>query len=191
MNWADPYCYPGTTVLRNMLSITDRDQLDLIERRMGTQRMSEGAPIGSFDLVHLQAIHRHLFQDIYDWAGEIRTVEIAKDGHQFQFCRFIETGMTDIHRRLSMADFLRNLSVEQFAAAAGEIVGDVNYVHPFRDGNGRTQLIYLQQLAEQAGHRLEISHFDALRWISASRSAHGADYGPMIGEIVRIIRMST
>jgi cell filamentation protein len=104
-------------------------------------------PSGAFDLAHLRAIHRHLFQDIYEWAGELRTVEINKGGHQFQFRRYIETGMADVHRRLVQGSFLRDLSVPEFAQQAAVIVGDVNYVHPFREGNGRTHAQYLKQLA--------------------------------------------
>ncbi len=139
----DPYVYAGTTVLKNRLDITDADELDLMERRLVRVRLEEGVPGGEFDLAHLRAIHRHLFQDMYDWAGEIRTVEIAKGGHQFQFRQYIATGMRDVHRRLEERDFLRGLRRRDFAAAAGPIIGDVNYVHPFREGNGRTQLLYL------------------------------------------------
>jgi cell filamentation protein len=183
----DPYLYPGTTVLRNRLRITDADQLDYRERELVAQRIAEGAPTGGFDLAHLRAIHHHLFQDVYDWAGELRTVEIAKGGHQFQFRRFIETGMADVYRRLEAADFLRGLSADAFAQAAGPIIGDVNYVHPFREGNGRTQLQYLEQLAAQAGHPIDLTRIAPERWLDASRASHGGDYGPMAAEIGRAL----
>lgn len=96
----DPYLYAGTNVFRNKLEIKSSEELDAQERRFVTARAVQGAPKGNFDLDHLRAIHRHLFQDIYDWAGKLRTVEISKDGHQFQFRRYIETGMGDVHRRL-------------------------------------------------------------------------------------------
>ena len=144
--------YPGSAILRNKLGITDADKLDIIERRFVSQRAAEGIPTGRFDLAHLQAIHGHLFQDVYDWAGQLRTVEISKGGHQFQFRQYIETGMADVHNRLEKTRFLRNLSQDEFAKAAGGIIGDGNYVHPFREGNGRTQLFYLEQLAERASH---------------------------------------
>lgn len=128
-----------------------------------------------------------MFQDIYEWAGQIRTVEIAKGGSQFQFLRYIETGMEDVHRRLLSADFLRGLSAAEFAAQAGAIMGDVNYVHPFRDGNGRTQLQYLKQLGEQAGYPIDLTRLDPGQWIEASRSAHNGEYGPMGAEIERAI----
>lgn len=152
---------------------------------MVTQRIAEGVPQGNFDLPHLQAIHRQLFQDIYDWAGEIRTVEISKDGHQFQFRRFIETGMGDIHRRLAGANFLRGVTRPEFVKAIGKIMGDVNYVHPFREGNGRAQLLYLEQLADLAGHPLDLRRIDPQRWLAASRAAHGGNYGPISAEIDR------
>lgn len=75
---ADPYLYPGTTVLRNKLGLRDAAVLDRAERNLVRLRHREGVPRGAFDLEHLRAIHRHLFQDLYDWAGELRTVEVAK-----------------------------------------------------------------------------------------------------------------
>jgi cell filamentation protein len=187
MTGLDPYLYPGSAVLRNKLDLHDADALDVMERRLVTARIIEGVPSGRFDLVHLRAIHRHLFQDVYEWAGEVRTVEIAKGGHQFQFRQYIETGMADVHRRLVSAGYLHDLSREDFADAAGKILGDVNYIHPFREGNGRTQLLYLEQLAEQAGHPVDLSRIDPARWVEASRAAHNADYGLMAEEIGRCI----
>ena len=147
----DPYVYPGTKTLRNRLGIINDKELHAIERRLVADRISEGAPSGSFDLAHLQAIHRHLLQDVYDWAGELRTVEISKGGHQFQFRQYIQTGMADVHRRLRTADFLKGLSAAEFAREAAVIIGDINYVHPFREGNGRTQMQYLSSSPPRRG----------------------------------------
>jgi cell filamentation protein len=183
----DPYTYSGGDVLRNRFAITDAAALESVERRLVVQRVREGVPAGRFDLAHLRAIHRHLFQDIYDWAGELRTVEITKGGHSFQFRRFIETGMADVSHRLAQADYLRGLSAADFAARAGEIMGDVNYVHPFRDGNGRTQLQYLKQLAQQAGHPIDLARLDPAGWLEASRAAQNADYAPMGAQIGRAL----
>lgn len=179
----DPYVYPGTTVLRNKLGITDAAELDQVERSLVLTRLEDGPPAGGFDLSHLQAIHRHLFQDIYDWAGELRTVEIAKGGNHFQLRRFIETGMADVHGRLVKADFLHGLNRADFAGEAAKIIGDVNYVHPFREGNGRAQLEYLRQLGGQAGHKLDPKRLDPKLWIEASRAAHDGDYSPMRQQI--------
>lgn len=187
MSQDDPYTYPDSTVLRNKLGISDPTRLDRMERLLVTQRTTEGIPRGRFGLAHLCAIHRHLFQDIYDWAGELRMVEIAKGGHQFQFRRFIATGMQDVRRRLVRTTFPRGLNHEDFANAAARIMGDVNYVHPFREGNGRTQLYYLEQLAEHAGHPVVLARMEPRSWLAASRASHDGDYQPMAAEIVRIL----
>lgn len=171
------YCYPPDyRVLINKLNIRDADVLDYYEREFVTARIDVGVPIGNFDLSHLRAIHRHLFQDVYDWAGELRTVEIFKSGSQFQFLRYIQTGMADVHRRIVEQNYLRGLSPQAFALTAGEIMGDVNYVHPFREGNGRTQLLYLKQLAEQAGHPIDLARLDKAAWMNACRAAHIGEY---------------
>ena len=175
----DPYVYPGTSILKNRFGLTNAVDLDRVERLQTANRSLEAIPRGSFDLAHLRAIHRHLFQDVYDWAGELRTVEISKGSQQFQFRQYIQTGMADVHRRLVRTRFLDGLSTPDFAEQAAVIVGDINYIHPFREGNGRTQLHYLKQLAQQAGHRLDLARIEGDRWIEASISSHETEYGPM------------
>jgi cell filamentation protein len=150
--------------------------------------LKHGPPRGRFDLRHLCAIHRHLFQDVYDWAGQLRTVELAKGGNHFQPAPYIGTGMANIHNRLVREDFLRGLSIADFAHQAGTIIGDVNYVHPFREGNGRTQLEYLRQLGRQAGHPIDPQQLEPKAWIEASRAAHEGDYGPMAAQIRNFMR---
>lgn len=186
MSERDPYLFPAIDVLRNKLGITDAGELDMVERRLVTQRIRQGAPNGMFDLKHLQAIHRHLFQDVYEWAGQVRTVEISKGESQFQFRQYIETGMADVFRRLRNAHFLRRRDIAAFAKGAGQVMGDINYVHPFREGNGRVQLQYLKQLGAQAGYNIRLDRISREAWMEASVSAHRADYGPMTMEIVRV-----
>jgi cell filamentation protein len=188
----DPYLIPGTSILQNKLGLKNRELLDNAERAFTTQRASEGAPTDNFDIAHLKAIHKHLFQDIYSWAGELRSVEISKEGNRFQFRKYIEAGMSDIHKRIIAAKYFRRSTIHEFAEAVGPIIGDLNYCHPFREGNGRTQLIYLQQLAKRAGHSLDIRHIDPATWIEASKAAHGTDYRPMTDAILSaLIKSST
>ncbi|KPF66435.1 cell division protein [Bosea sp. AAP35] len=175
----EAYCYPPDfVVLKNKLNLRDAELLDRFERRAASQRAAQGIPFGAFDLAHLRAIHRHLFQDVYDWAGELRTVEIAKGGNQFQFRQYITTGMADIHRRIVAAAYLKGLSARAFADKAGEVIGDLNYVHPFREGNGRTQALYLEALARQAGHPIDLTRLVRESWMEASKAAHAGRYGP-------------
>ena len=103
---SDPYTYPGTDVLRNLLDIRDLQQLAAFEANATTARLIEldAAPIeGRFDIAHLQAIHRHIFQDVYPWAGEFRTVNISKGGHLFGVAAFIEPALQGVLRKLPAA----------------------------------------------------------------------------------------
>jgi cell filamentation protein len=181
------YFYAGTDVLQNRFSITDADELERMERFIVEQRIAEGCPLGTFDLDHLRAIHYHLFQDVYEWAGELRTVSMVKGDSSFIPHDRIEMGMADVHRRLVNANFLRELDAWAFAAKAGEIIGDVNHVHPFREGNGRTQLQYLQLLAEQAGHSIDLTRFERDAWIKASIESNAKSCGLMIDHIHQAI----
>ena len=174
------YCYPPDyTVLRNKLNLTDAAELDYFEREFVIHRATQDLPTGDFDLAHLRAIHRHLFQDVYDWAGEIRTVEIVKGETQFQVTRCIEMGIADVHRRIVKQDYLRELSSEEFAGRAAEIIGDINHAHPFREGNGRTQLFFYKLLGKRAGHDVDLKRLKHSEWMDASRAAHLGDYNPM------------
>lgn len=173
------YKYPGGEVFRNKLGVRDASALEKAERRLVVIRIREGAPLGDFDLAHLKAIHHHLFQDIYDWAGEVRRVDMAKGGQWFMPKDRLESGMADIHRRLIEQNKLQSLSADEFAAKAGVLLGDVNYLHPFREGNGRTQTQYLKQLAVQAEHKLDLRRMKREAWLDASRRAHDGDYGSM------------
>lgn len=166
------YTYPGTRVLRNKLDIRDGAELARIEARLVENRIEQGIPSGRFDQQHLSAIHGHLFQDVYDWAGQFRQVDIAKGDDWFHPHECLATGMADIHKRLREQDFLRGLSQETFAREAAEYIGDVNRLHPFREGNGRTQLQYLKQLGAQAGHPVDLTRFQRHAWIQASIEAN-------------------
>ena len=183
---SDPvYCYPPHhTVLKNKLGLRDADELDRIERRLVTQRTREGIPSGDFDLRHLQKIHHHLFQDIYSWAGEIRTVEISKGQSQFQFRQYIETGMANVHKRIVHQNFLQGLDSDEFAQKAGQIMSDVNFVHPFREGNGRTQLQYLGQLVQRARHQIDLKRIQPAQWMEASQVSNAGDHR-LISQAIR------
>lgn len=173
------YKYPGSEVFRNKLNVRDGAVLDKAERRLVAIRIRQGTPAGDFELAHLKAIHRHLFQDLYEWAGELRQVDIAKGGHWFMPKDRLESGMADIHRRVLLQAKLAGLSGDEFATQAGIIIGDLNHLHPFREGNGRTQTQYLKQLAAQAGHLLDLRRMRRDEWMDASRQAHQGSYEGM------------
>jgi len=175
----DPYVYPDSDVLRNLPGIRDQTALDKFERVAVALRVEQGVPTGRFDLNHLKAIHHHLFQDVYPWAGEIRSVRMSKGDSAFLPARFIETGMRDVHARVQSRNHLRELDRQTFVKEVATIIGDLNHIHPFREGNGRTQMHYLLQLANQAGHPLDVRRIQPDRWINASVTANRGDYSGM------------
>jgi cell filamentation protein len=174
------YCYPPNfNVLRNKFGIRDAVELAKTEREYTSWRIRQGCPTGSFDLNHLRAIHNHIFQDVYDWAGGVRTLELSKGGSVFMPRQFIENGMSDVQKRVRKADYFRGSTPKDFSERAGEIIGDINHVHPFREGNGRTQLQYLSQLAEKAGHSIDLRKIEPKPWVKASIEANHGRYADM------------
>jgi cell filamentation protein len=159
----DHYIYPGTTVLRNKANLQSQSALDAFEADATAVRMLEllEQPIeGCFDFVHLCGIHRHLFQDVYEWAGQIRTVDISREGSRFAHVSRIETYLGDVLDRLPAENWLRGFPPEVFLTRLALYMGEINATHPFRDGNGRTQRVFCALLAEQAGYFIDFELVD-------------------------------
>jgi cell filamentation protein len=177
----DPYADPVTGVLRNKLGLDTAEELAAAEREI-TQAaliLLRESPAGTtYDLPYLCAIHRRIFGDIYEWAGQIRTVSIAK-GSPFCLPQFIESASADIFRALSGENFLRYLERGTFIDRLTFYLGEVNAVHPFREGNGRTQRAFFEQLTRGAGFTLDWQHLEAARNIEASAAIMRGDAEPM------------
>lgn len=150
---------PKTGILRNLADITDPDDLQFFESGAVAKRIQElyEKPIRIKGVDSLLSIHRHLFQDVYTWAGKRRKVEISKAGKQFfptthfdNAFRFIDTLISD-YRSISKGDNL------QVAEKLAEILDNVNYLHPFREGNGRAQREFLRLLALEKGLTLNLN----------------------------------
>lgn len=177
----DPYVYSDTDVLRNVRDIRNGDELEELEARLTFLRGLQLAfdPIaGEYDLAHLQAFHRYLFAGLYEWAGELRTVVLAKTD---LFClpEHIESYGAEIFGKLAAEDRLRDLDRELFIDRLAHYLGDVNALHPFREGNGRAQRSFFAQLAEDAGYRLDWQLVDPQRNVDASVAAMQGDEVPM------------
>jgi cell filamentation protein len=134
----DPYCYKGTTVLRNRLALREQEALEAFEAEATAQRFAEPLPIGRFGVTHYQAMHKHLFGDVFPWAGKFRTVRIAKAGCMFCYPEHIKSEMARVFGSLKSKDWLRGLPTADFAREVAHFLAELNAIHPFRDGNGRT-----------------------------------------------------
>lgn len=177
------YCYPNTHVLKNKLNIHDSDRLHDAERKLTSVRLHELADTDTaqpaFDARHLKAIHRHIFQDIYGWAGEFRTVDIAKGN---MFCRviFIEDQLDYVFRQLRRENYLENVKdTSEMGERLGYYLAEINAVHPFREGNGRTQREFIRQLAEHNGYHLDYSKIPDGALLQASIKSFQQDYTDM------------
>ena len=136
---SDPYLDPVTGVLKNRLDIADESTLEQTEAALVATRsyeLAQSPPKGRFDLAHIQAIHKYLFSDLYEWAGQLRTVDISKGGNQFAFHGRIESAAATIFQQLAKEDHLIGLGPEAFSDRAAYYLGELNALHPFREGNG-------------------------------------------------------
>ena len=175
----DPYSYRGTACLKNRLGLRDPDTLQAFELEMSTLRADEPLPAGRFGPPHYRRIHRHLFQDVYRWAGRYRTIATSKGGNLFCRPQFIEREMTRLFDRLKSADFLLGSSRDVFIRSVAEFISDLNAIHPFREGNGRSQLAFLHLLALRAGHPLEIERIKPAIFLAAMIRSFDGDINPL------------
>jgi len=149
------YCYPKTNVLKNKLDIRNVEELRTVERELSMARyfsLESKGVTGDFSLQHLKSIHKYLFQDIYEWAGTIRTVDIAK-GTIFCLVQFIEPQFEIIFQWLAERNFLSEIKdKEEMSEQLAYLLGELNMIHPFREGNGRTQRMYIEQICKNNGY---------------------------------------
>lgn len=186
----DPYVYPDTTVLKNLRGLRDQSLLNAFEMDMTTRRLSELAqrPIrGMFDIVHIESIHNHIFRDVYEWAGKFRTVNIARSG-QFYFCfpQQIVPSLGTLLGELNREHNLAGSGREEFCNRAAYFMGELNAIHPFRDGNGRTQREFIRQLLRACGFSIEWSRVTREQMYEASNASFkSADHGGLAQVLLR------
>lgn len=174
----ETYRYPGTDVLRNKAEITDVNELDAYEGELSTLRsieILENPLAGQFDLALLQRIHFALFQDIYDWAGKIRTVDISCGNSRFANVRFIESAANEIFNKLARENWLKGLDAGHLSKRLAHYLSEINALHPFREGNGRVQRIFISHLSQAAGYQLDYSDLEQEQIYQAMELAFNGD----------------
>jgi cell filamentation protein len=178
---ADPYCDPESGVLVNRFGLVTQAELERVERDLTSfalLRLRDRSLPGDYDLTHLQGFHRAIFGDIYPWAGQIRKVAISK-GNLFCLPQFIEPSAAAIFGSLHGERNLRGLVRSTFLDRLAHYLGEVNALHPFREGNGRAQRAFFDQLARDAGYSLDWRRLDAQRNIDASIAAMNGNEAPL------------
>lgn len=181
------YFVDGEIILPNKLGVYDAEDLKKAEEEIVTARMAEltNKPIhDEIDFDMLQNIHKKLFSDIYDFAGKIRTVRIAKGDSVFCYPEFIDAQRQKIFALLKDQNYLKGLEVEAFVRQFAVLTGELIALHPFREGNGRAIRFFLKLLAEQAGWYIAYEDIDASELLDADIKSFNGDPVPLM----RLIR---
>ena len=177
----DYYCYPDSAVLKNKLGIKDDKKLIEAERKISAYKLIEleHNPIpGELNFEYLRKIHRYLFEDIYEWAGENRTVDISR-GDIFCMHEPIDVCMNQVMNELKEEGFLNSLDEADVIKRLAYYIGEMNTIHPFREGNGRTQRAFIRELAARNGVRLVFDKITPKEMIEASKKTFHHDYEMM------------
>lgn len=161
-NPTDPYIDPETGILRNRVGARTQAELDEAEADLGFARLNrylETRPVrGTGDLEELRGIHRYLLEDVYDWAGEIRVVDLRKNipgADPFMPVSLIQRGAGFVAEELRADRMLAGMSRDRFVDRLAHHYDQVNHLHPFREGNGRTQRVFWSRVAIDAGWQLD------------------------------------
>jgi cell filamentation protein len=162
-----PYCYPGTDVLRNKEDIRDGEELERFERVASARRLETLPHDLAITVDGFREIHRYMLQDVYDWAGEYRGVDTGRTG-PFCLARFISHNMDARFAAINAENNLRGLAQREFAERAAEHMCELNAIHCFLDGNGRALRAFLQLLAAQAGHEIDLARIEPTAWNAAA-----------------------
>lgn len=156
-------CYPGTTVLVNKLGLKDQallDKAEIVSVSLRAMEIEENPDSSPFTFEYYRSIHHHLFGDIYDWAGELRKTDISKKGTVFYPAEQLERLGRMKFERLQQMNELRGLGKSEFVEQISNLYHELNMLHPFREGNGRTQRLFFTLLVRRAGYNIDFSNCD-------------------------------
>ncbi|WP_449555004.1 putative adenosine monophosphate-protein transferase Fic [Lelliottia amnigena] len=172
----DPYLYPGLNVMRNKLNIRQAERLAQASYELTALRAAT-LPLGppARGLPHLGAIHHHLYQDIFDWAGDIREVDIYQGDTRFCHFAYIEKEGNSLMQDLEEECYLVGLEKREFIARLSHYYCEINVLHPFRIGNGIAQRVFFEQLAIHAGYQLSWKDIEPDFWSAANQSGAMGD----------------
>ncbi len=176
----DPYKYEKSDVLKNNLGITDEVELFEAERKLSEiSAMDIEFQEPPYDLSYWCLLHKKLFSDIYCWAGEIRTIDISKGDTRFCNCNRIEAEATKLFDNLAKENFLIGLPRKELTKKLAEYYCDMNVIHPFRDGNGRSQRLLFEHLIINCGYEVTFKNIKINDWLDANIEGYHCLYGKM------------
>jgi len=184
----DHYCYAGTTILKNKLNVHELNELEVAEREITALTIRKvGFRSPPYNLEYMKLLHRQLFSDLYDWAGELRSIDISKGGTRFCTCSRIMAESQKLFMGLQRENWLANLQKKEFCEKLAEYYCEFNMIHPFREGNGRVQRLLFEHLSLAAGYDLSWENIHKNEWIQANIDGVNVNYEPMKQIFTRIV----
>lgn len=184
---SDPYLYPGTNTLKNYFNIKDPEALQELESAYYYINLNKPFPEGGFDYDHLKAVHKHLFGDVYPWAGQERSVDISKGSSCFGHTQFLSKALDKIFINLKKDNHLQGLEKPDFCSKLAYYFNEINAAHPFREGNGRTLRLFCEHLSLNAGYKLQWQNADAAKYLNASITGFQGDNGPLTALLNKLV----
>lgn len=182
------YCYPCSDVLINKLGITGGAALDAAELQLTQARIKQFEPnFDDISLPALQTIHHHLFQDLYAWAGELRTIDISKGTTRFANVTRIEAEADKLFSQLAQERHLVGLPRQAFIERLAHYYCELNVIHPFRDGNGRAQRLMFEIISINAGYAIRWNPLGRGEWVEANIAAYNCKLGLLAGLLDRAV----
>lgn len=165
------YCYPNSNVLKNKLNITDNSVLKTAEEEITLIKQMEllKNPIkGNFTKAHLMNIHRFIFEDIYSFAGKLRREQISKADTMFYPPNLIDRELDKVFAKIKEKNMLRESDKEKAFDNLAYVMAELNIIHPFREGNGRSIREFIRLMAKRMGYDINWGDVDKEELLSAS-----------------------
>lgn len=165
------YCYPNTNILINTLNIKNSKELQVYEAKITAAKslgLRQKGITGNFDKQHFLEIHRYLFEDIYPFAGKLREENIAKEEFRFASWEYIEPELDRLLKQLQSENYLADNLKEKLAERLAYYLSELNVLHPFREGNGRSIREFIRQLALKNGYTLNLKNVLPSKMLQAS-----------------------
>jgi len=184
----DPYCYKNTDILINHLNIKDAVILEQAETEISdiSSASIDFAP-PPYNFSYLQNIHQKLFGDLYDWAGQSRTIGMNKGDTMFCRPEYIQREIDKLFKTLAKANYFQNIPVSALIIKIAEFYGDLNIIHPFREGNGRSQRILFEHIIVNCGYKISWANVNKGEWIQANINSVHCDYSLLESIFTRCI----
>lgn len=162
------YTYKNSSVLKNKLNIITEEKLKEYETKMVALKLASIDKADfkrTYDEEHLKAIHKYLFEDVYDFAGQYRLENITKDNFIFSQYQYIDENIKEVFKKTNIQS-LEDLPFEELIIKLSDFMTDLNVLHPFREGNGRATREFIREFLDKLGFEInwfEIDYNDILR----------------------------